>query len=160
MPKEIERKFLVTGTGYRDQNKSKLYKQGYISIDKERTVRARVAGEKGYITIKGINHGTVRSEYEYEIPADETAKIIEELCLRPIIEKRRYKYTAQDGHIWEIDEFTGENSGLIVAEIELTKESEQFKKPEWIGEEVTDDAKYYNSNLVNNPYIKWHDKNE
>lgn len=155
MPTEIEKKFLVTGNDYKTHDSGTIYKQGYLTTDKERTVRVRVAGEKGFITIKGANCGAVRSEYEYEISADEAAKIIDELCLHPIIKKCRFKYRAKDGHIWEIDEFEGENSGLVIAEIELQDENEPFQKPAWIGEEVTGDAKYYNSNLVSNPYSKW-----
>lgn len=155
MGKEIERKFLVNGTGYRKNSTMTYYKQGYLSVDKERTVRIRIIGEKGFITIKGKNEGISRPEYEYEIPVKEAGEILNNLCLKPIIEKYRYIYKHLDNTIWEIDEFLGENEGLIVAEIELPTEDTVFTKPDWIGKEVTDDPRYYNSNLIRNPFKQW-----
>ncbi len=155
MGKEIERKFLVHGIKYREYSSKIYYKQGYLSVDKERTVRIRIAGDKGFITIKGKTTGCFRQEYEYEIPVIEAEEILNNLCLKPIIEKYRYIYVGTDKIIWEIDEFMGENAGLTVAEIELPTEDFPFIKPDWIGQEVTDDARFYNSNLIHNPFKQW-----
>ncbi len=154
MGKEIERKFKVKDKTYKELSEGQLYKQGYLSIEPEHTVRVRVANNKGYITIKGAVSGMVRKEYEYEIPAFEANELINSLCKKPIIEK--YRYTLMlNGFTWEIDEFRGENEGLVLAEIELQSENQQFQLPDWIGEEVTNDMRYYNSNLISNPYCKW-----
>lgn len=155
MGKEIERKFLVNGTEYRENSTRTYYKQGYLSVDKERTVRVRIAGEKGFITIKGRTTGSSRPEYEYEIPLAEAEEILNNLCLRPIIEKYRHIYKHSDNMVWEIDEFLGDNAGLTVAEIELPTEDTSFGKPHWIGKEVTDDSRYYNSNLIRHPFSQW-----
>lgn len=154
MGKEIERKFLVRNDGYRQGAEVCLYRQGYLSTASERVVRVRRAGEKGFVTIKGETKGAVRLEYEYEIPAGQADEIISTLCEKPIIEKYRYK-CEYGSFIWEIDEFMGENQGLIVAEIELESEDMDFPVPEWVGEEVTYDPRYLNSNLVKNPYKNW-----
>lgn len=155
MGKEIERKYLVTDNQYRSQSSVTYIQQGYLISQKERVVRVRIKGDKGYITIKGKNIGATRLEYEYAIPVVEAKEIIENLCEKPIIEKKRYSFKADDGHIWEIDEFLGDNHGLIVAEIELSDEQEEFALPVWVGEEVTSDVRYYNSNLIENPYKNW-----
>ena len=155
MGKEIERKFLVNGDKYRENSSKTYYKQGYLSVDKERTVRIRIAGNRGFITIKGKTTGCSRQEYEYEIPVTEAEEILDNLCLKPIIEKYRYRYIDADNIIWEIDEFMGENAGLTVAEIELPTEDSLFTKPDWIGQGVTDDARFYNSNLIRNPFKRW-----
>lgn len=157
MGREIERKFLVKNNEFKQLSKGVLYKQGYLSSNFERTVRVRVSNGKGHITIKGTSKGAVRPEYEYQIPVDEANEIIDSLCEKPIIEKFRYKYTYQ-GFTWEIDEFLGENEGLVIAEIELETEDTVFTKPEWIGEEVTEDVRYFNSNLVKMPYKCWKDE--
>ncbi|MEN8154492.1 MAG: CYTH domain-containing protein [Acidobacteriota bacterium] len=154
MGKEIERKFLITGEAWKDLAKGILYRQGYLSTVKERTVRVRTIDDKGYLTIKGITTGATRAEYEYEISASDANEMLDNLCEKPIIEKNRYKIE-YEGLIWEVDEFFGENNGLIVAEVELTSEDQSIKKPEWIGEEVTGDPRYFNSNLIKNPYTKW-----
>jgi adenylate cyclase len=149
---EIERKFLVTNYLWRN-TPGVYFCQGYLSRAKERTVRVRVAGERGFLTIKGSNKGATRAEYDYGIPADDARELLG-LCDGPLIEKNR-RALEYEGHMWEIDEFLGENAGLIVAEIELDSEDESFIKPDWVGEEVTHDARYYNSNLVTHPYASW-----
>ena len=154
MGKEIERKFIVEGNEYKELSKAVLYRQGYLCSDMKRTVRVRVCGNKGYITVKGKSRGSTRPEYEYEIPADDANEMLENLCEKPIIEKFRYKYSFE-GFIWEIDEFLGENQGLVIAEIELPDENTKFSKPVWIGKEVTGMPEYYNSSLVQNPYKNW-----
>lgn len=154
MAKEIERKYLVIGDEWRHDAVGIIYRQGYLSTSKEHIVRVRTVANKGLLTIKGANIGAVRTEFEYEIPFDDAITILETLCEKPLIEKMRHKIIHQ-GHIWEVDEFKGENIGLILAEIELLDENETFEKPEWIGEEVTDVPRFYNSNLVQNPFTKW-----
>lgn len=154
MGKEIERKFLVQGDAWRDLAQGTLYRQGYLNSAKERTVRVRTVGEKAFLTIKGITVGASRVEYEYEIPFEDCNFLLDNLAEKPIIEKKRYKIP-QGKFVWEIDEFFGENQGLIVAEIELESEDEAFEKPEWTGEEVTGDPRYFNSNLISHPYTRW-----
>lgn len=154
MGQEIERKFLVNATTYRDLAKGTHYKQGYLNSQKERVVRVRTIDTTGFMTVKGITKGATRLEYEYEIPAKDADELLDQLCEQPIIDKHRYK-VAMGNHVWEIDEFHGENEGLTVAEVELESEDQEFPKPDWIGEEVTGDPRYYNSNLIANPYKKW-----
>ena len=156
MATEIERKFLVINNDYKQQSSPEYYKQGFLSTEKSHIVRVRIANDIGYITIKGISRGASRSEYEYEIPVKDAAEMLDTLCHKPLIEKYRYKVQFSN-HIWEIDEFLTDNAGLVIAEIELCDENEAFDMPDWIGEEVTDDARYYNSNLITNPFNKWHD---
>lgn len=153
MGREIERKFLVAGNGWRSNSGVEI-RQGYLNDDKERTVRVRTAGDQAWLTIKGITRGATRSEYEYAIPFEEAEMLLDELCLRPLIEKRRYR-VAHDGDLWEVDEFFGDNEGLVVAEIELESEDQPFSRPDWLGEEVTGDPRYYNVNLVSHPYRDW-----
>jgi len=154
MGKEIERKYLVKGDSWRGKDKGKHYRQGYLSTVKERTVRVRTVGESGYITVKGITVGASRSEYEYEIPVADANEMLDRICERPWIEKTRYRIP-QDDLIWEVDEFEGENRGLIVAEVELKDEHQPVTLPEWIGKEVTDDPRYFNANLVAKPFTTW-----
>lgn len=154
MAKEIERKFLVKGSDWKKLAKGTHYRQGYLNSAKERTVRVRTIDDKGYLTVKGITTGASRSEYEYQIPAAEADAMLTELCEKPLIEKSRYKIKA-GAHTWEIDEFFGDNRGLVVAEVELASEGQSFQKPEWIGEEVTGDPRYFNSNLIKHPFTKW-----
>ncbi len=149
---EIERKFVVTGNKWRDAE-SIYYCQGYLNRDKHRTVRVRIAGDKGFLTIKGLTTGAGREEYEYLIPLDD-AKAMLALCEGSIVEKNR-RVIQYKGLIWEIDEFLGDNEGLVIAEIELETEQQKIDFPEWVGAEVTDDARYYNSNLSINPYNTW-----
>jgi len=154
MPKEIERKYKVQSTKYKDLAEGLYIHQGFLSTEKERVVRVRVIGDKGYLTIKGITTGATRTEYEYEIPVTDANALLKELCLKPTIEKYRYE-VPNKGFIWEVDEFLGENEGLIVAEIELESEDQEFEFPDWVGEEVTDDPRYFNSNLIAHPFSMW-----
>ena len=151
---EIEKKFLLCGSSWRDIAVGSEYRQGYLPAEIGCTVRVRLAGIKGYLTIKGKSIGAARPEYEYEIPAADAREMLDRLCRKPLIEKTRFKVEHR-GFIWEIDEFTGENQGLLVAEIELEYEDQPFEKPEWIGREVTGDTRYFNARLVENPYSKW-----
>ena len=151
---EIEKKFLLTGTEWKQLATGTAYRQGYLNSVKERTVRVRTINDQGFLTIKGVSVGATRLEYEYEIPLEDANALLDKLCEKPLIEKNRYKVNFS-GFTWEIDEFFGENDGLIVAEIELESEDQAFEKPEWVGEEVTGDSRYFNSNLINNPYTKW-----
>ena len=146
--KEIERKFLVETQGDDSWHNAEYsdIRQGYLSVDKHRTVRVRIAGDDARLTIKGITEGATRVEYEYPIPVAHAGEMLETLCLRPLIEKRRYRIE-YNGLIWEVDEFYGDNSGLIVAEVELESEQQVFAKPPWAGEEVTENPRYYNANL-------------
>jgi adenylate cyclase len=156
MAKEIERKFLVTGDSWR-QAKGVRYRQGYLNTAQERSVRVRINDDKAYLTIKGTTVGATRLEFEYEIPGQDAQEILDELCERPLIEKNRHKIE-HGGLTWEVDEFFGENEGLIIAEIELDSEDQAFEKPDWLGREVTGDPRYFNANLVENPYSRWRNK--
>jgi len=152
--KEIERKYLVVGDAWRSRAVGTVFRQGYLSTVKERTVRVRVAGDRGHLTIKGITVGAVRSEFEYEIPRADADQMLDELCERPLIEKTRHEIEAGD-LTWEIDEFAGVNEGLVVAEVELEDEAQEIALPEWVGEEVTHDPRYFNSNLIAHPFSEW-----
>ena len=154
MPKEIERKFLLKNDSWRGQDTGKRYRQGYLSTVKERTVRVRTAANKGFVTIKGITVGASRSEYEYEIPVSDANEMLDRLCERPLIEKTRYRIS-HAGLVWEVDEFEGENRGLITAEVELKDERQSVTPPDWIGKEVTGDPRYFNANLVAKPFTTW-----
>jgi len=154
MAMEIEKKFLVKNNQYKNSADSALFKQGYLSVEAERTVRVRSYNGKGYLTIKGKTQSCSREEYEYNIPIQDAERMLDNLCIRPIIEKVRYFVTYED-YKWVVDEFLGVNKGLVVAEIELDSEQQKFKKPDWIGNEITSDSRYFNSNLVNNPYKDW-----
>ncbi len=149
---EIERKFLVTGTSWR-ANSSTEYRQGYLNREPARTVRVRIAGEAAWLTIKGLNDGPTRPEFEYPIPLADAKQLLE-LCEQPIIEKKRF-LVEFEGKTWEIDEFLGDNAGLVVAEIELSSADEEFARPDWLGEEVTSDARYFNSSLSKQPFCNW-----
>ena len=151
MAQEIERKFLVTGDAWRELAEGTMYRQGYLSTVEDRTVRVRTAGAKGYFTVKGITVGATRTEFEYEIPVADADTMLDELCIRPLIEKTRHKIPF-DGLVWEVDEYAGDNDGLVVAEVELSHEDQELRLPNWIGEEVTSDPRYYNANLVAHPY--------
>ena len=154
MGKEIERKFLVKNSDYKYLAKPELYVQGYISNDPERTVRVRIQGKNARLTIKGKNKGITRDEFEYNIPVEEARILLNNFCLENIVEKYRYVISFE-GHIWEVDEFLGDNEGLVIAEIELKEEKERFQIPEWIGEEVSGDPRYFNSNISKIPYREW-----
>ena len=149
---EIERKFLAVGDAWRAAL-AVYFSQGYLSRNKARTVRIRVADEHAYLTIKGATTGASRAEFEYDIPLADARELLA-LCDGPLIEKYRRKIT-HEGMVWEVDEFLGENQGLVVAEIELESESQTFTKPDWLGAEVTHDQRYYNSNLSAHPFSQW-----
>jgi len=155
MAQEIERKFLVAGEFKNLASKSTRITQGYLSSVPERTVRVRIKGDKGFITIKGIGNesGASRYEWEKEIPVSEVEELLK-ICEPGVIDKTRYLVPA-GGHTFEVDEFYGENEGLVVAEVELGSEDEAFEKPSFLGQEVTGDVKYFNSMLMKNPYTKW-----
>lgn len=155
MAQEIERKFLVAGDFKAEATKATRIIQGYLSSVPERTVRVRVKGEKGFITIKGIGNqsGASRFEWEKEIPTTEAEQLLA-ICEPGVIDKTRYLVKSGE-HTFEVDEFCGDNEGLTVAEVELSSEEEAFQKPAWLGEEVTGDVKYYNSMLMKNPYKNW-----
>lgn len=154
MAQEIERKFLVKTALWTPAAPGIDFRQGYLSTVKERVVRVRLAGEKGFLTIKGITRGLSRMEFEYPIPAADAARMLDELCERPLIEKTRFKERL-GRHTWEIDVFHGDNDGLVLAEIELGSEGEAFERPDWVGEEVSADPRYFNNNLAEHPFKTW-----
>ena len=151
---EIERKFLVADDAWRTLGEPVLLRQGYLSTDPARTVRVRIEGDQGVLTINSKSEGASRGEWEYPVPLDEAAELLDRLCERPLVEKYRRRI-AHAGFTWEVDEFLGENAGLVVAEIELPSEDAAFDKPDWIGQEVTADKRYYNANLIRFPYSTW-----
>lgn len=152
---EIERKFLVNKELWNECEKpaGEFYRQGYLLTDPSKTIRVRQTSDKGFLTIKGISVGASRSEFEYEIPFDEAKELLDQFSVSEL-SKIRYKILFEE-KLWEVDEFLGENEGLMVAEIELKSENEKFKLPDWIGKEVTGEDQYYNSNLTLNPYKNW-----
>jgi adenylate cyclase len=150
---EIERKFLLAGDGWRALGEPVLLRQGYLSSDPARVVRVRVEGDQAYVTIKGKSSGATRGEWEYPVPLDEANELLA-LCEQPLVEKTRRKIEFA-GNVWEVDEFAGANQGLVIAEIELSSEDQAFDKPDWIGEDVTHDKRYYNSNLAKHPFSSW-----
>ena len=152
MAKEIERKFLVQAS-WQPQDEGIKIAQGYLSTVPERTVRVRIKGDKGYLTIKGKNQGISRTEFEYEIPRSHAEELLK-LAEQPILSKTRY--LEQHGNrLWEIDVFAGENQGLVVAEVELPDEQAEFSRPDWLGQEVSGDVRYYNANLIKKPFSLW-----
>jgi len=154
MPTEIERKFLVKGDGWRSHGPGTLYCQGYIVAEPGKTVRVRIVGEQGFLTIKGPTQGIARAEFEYSIPGAEARDLLHTLCDRPWIEKTRYRIPHGE-FVWEVDEFAGDNAGLIVAEVELQDDQQILDLPEWIGPEVSHDPRYFNANLAKLPYSQW-----
>ena len=154
MALEIERKFLVRDDSWKMEASGVLYRQGYLSTDRQRTVRVRVAGDHAFLTIKGPSAGIARAEYEYAIPLDDANEMLDTLCIQPLIEKRRYTLPFA-GLVWEIDEFFGDNAGLVVAEVELTDASQAIEFPPWVGIEVSGDPRYFNANLIARPYRSW-----
>ena len=167
---EIERKFLLENDDWKNLVlKSTVFKQGYLvsgnnsndqnlggqNLDKSKSsVRVRVEGDSANINIKSMTLSITRQEYEYSIPLDDALKMLDELCEQPLVEKTRH-IVEYDNHKWEIDVFSGENEGLVVAEIELNNEAEKFSMPSWVGQEVSEQVKYYNVNLIQNPYSSW-----
>ncbi|HEV2609799.1 MAG TPA: CYTH domain-containing protein [Noviherbaspirillum sp.] len=151
---EIERKFLLRDERWKTLGQGVLIRQGYLSSHGDRIVRVRIVGQEAILTIKGRSQGAARDEWEYSIPLADAEVFLDTLCEKPIIEKYRYR-VPHDGMTWEIDEFLGDNAGLVVAEIELEAEDQLFSKPDWIGEDVTHDSRYVNANLLRHPYSKW-----
>ncbi len=151
---EIERKFLVTGDAWRAGARGVRYRQGYLTADGRRSVRVRLAGDQGFITIKGPARGLTRAEFEYPIPAADAEHLLAELCDPAQIDKVRYDVTHAGRH-WVVDEFFGENRGLVVAEIELASETETVELPAWAGREVSGDPRYTNASLARRPYARW-----
>jgi len=154
MSVEIERKFLVRDDRWKVLGQGVLLRQGYLSSHPDRIVRVRIEGDAAMLTIKGRSVGATRGEWEYPIPLTDAQAFLDSLCERPIIEKYRSRIRFE-GMVWEVDEFLGENAGLVVAEIELEREGQAFVEPDWIGEEVTQDARYFNANLLCHPYRAW-----
>lgn len=154
---EIERKYLVKSDEWKSSGVKKLYQQGYLLIDKTKTIRVRTIEDTAYLTIKGASSGISRSEFEYEIPVEDAKFMLANLCEKPIIEKYRTKIELNE-LIWEVDEFVGDNTGLIIAEVELKNEYQKIVLPDWIGKEVSGNRQYNNSYLVKNPYKNWKDK--
>jgi adenylate cyclase len=149
---EIERKFLVQGDGWKTSS-GVLYRQGYLNRNKNRTVRVRIAGDAAFLTVKGVSVGAMRAEFEYAIPLADAEGLLT-LCDGPLVEKSRHLVRVE-GTLWEVDEFAGANTGLVVAEVELAAEDQPFARPEWLGQEVTHDVRYFNSNLATTPYAMW-----
>lgn len=155
MAVEIEHKFLVRDERWRREvERSVRMRQGYLTSDARCSVRVRVAGDQGYLNVKSGTLGIQRSEYEYLIPLAEAEEILDTLCEQPLLEKTRH-FVRFGGHLWEIDEFEGDNAGLIVAEVELSRTDEPFDRPDWLGEDVSHDIRYYNSQLARHPYRTW-----
>lgn len=155
MAMEVEHKFLLADDAWRSEIKRSVhYKQGYLGSSAASSVRVRISDSQAWLNIKSATIGSHRQEFEYEIPLADANTILDELCFKPLIEKVRH-FIYRDPYIWEIDEFMGENTGLIVAEIELEQIGESFAKPSWLGREVTDDIRYYNNNLTKNPFKNW-----
>jgi len=152
---EIERKFLVKNDSWRSHVESHAHLlQGYLSRDANLTVRVRLTGSAAYLTIKGMTSGISRSEYEYPIPVEDAQAMLRDLAVSPLIDKTRYRVRCGT-HLWDLDLFAGENEGLVMAEVELRSEDETFEMPEWAGEEVTGDPRYYNANLARYPFKHW-----
>lgn len=156
MGQEIERKFLVKADLWQPPNSGSPIRQGYLPVQEKRTVRVRIAGDRAYLTLKGPAQGLVRSEFEYEIPVADAEAILAQLCSGPLVEKTRYRLP-HGGLTWEVDEFFGDNAGLLMAEVELIRPDQPVELPAWIGQEVTDDPRYYNASLSRYPYKEWGD---
>lgn len=153
MGQEIERKFLLRNDQWRGGPGTPL-RQGYLGSGNGISVRVRVAGDTAWLTVKGPTTGASRPEYEYTIPLEDAREMLDQLCPPPLIEKCRYK-VEHEGFTWEIDEFAGANQGLVVAEVELDSEDQAVPLPDWVGEEVTGDPRYYNASLARTPYSEW-----
>lgn len=155
MATEIEHKFLLVSDAWREQvERSERMTQGYLLAQAKSSVRLRIVGDQAKLNIKSATVGTARSEYEYSVPLADAQEMLENLAEGPLIDKTRH-YVQHGNHLWEIDEFYGDNRGLIVAEVELNAVDEQFEKPDWLGEDVSLDVRYYNSMLTKNPYKNW-----
>ena len=154
MAKEIERKFLVDTALWRPMAAGTLYRQGYLSSVNERVVRVRVAGDRGFLTIKGLTTGVSRLEFEYPIPLADATVMLNQLCERPLIKKTRHREVFA-GRTWEIDVFHGDNDGLVMAEVEIANPEDKIELPRWAGDEISNDPRYFNNNLAANPYNNW-----
>ena len=154
MASETEHKYLVDTALWRPRGPGMLYQQGYLSSVMERVVRVRLAGDQGFLTIKGMTTGITRLEFEYPIPREDAAVLLDRLCERPLIEKTRHREVFA-GRTWEIDVFHGENDGLVLAEVEVASPADTIALPPWARAEVSNDPRYYNNNLVAHPYKTW-----
>jgi adenylate cyclase len=155
MATEIERKFLLASDDWRREvTEHTDLVQGYLSRSPNSAIRVRIKGEQAHLNIKHTLDGIHRLEYEYPIPIEDAREMLERVALRPLIDKTRH-HVRRGRHLWEIDEFHGDNAGLVVAEVELSAADEDFERPAWLGKEVSDDARYYNSNLSEHPYSRW-----
>ena len=155
MATEIERKFLLNSDAWRDEvDAGERIRQGYLSRSTNGAVRVRLRGARAELNIKSTSDGVHRLEFEYEIPAQDAEEMLNRIALRPFIEKTRYR-VKRGPHVWEIDEFFGDNEGLVLAEIELGSADEPFERPDWLGEEVSTDIRYYNTSLSERPYKAW-----
>lgn len=154
MPLEIERKYLLKNDSWKGLAVGIFYKQGYLFDSNGKSVRIRIAGDTAFLTIKASKTGIVRDEYEYEIPMEDALDLLDNHCNDKVVEKTRYNITYKD-KVWEVDEFHKDNQGLVVAEIELSDASENIEKPDWVGMEVSNDQKYFNSSLIDNPFCNW-----
>lgn len=155
MAVEIERKFLVCNDRWRGGvERSERFRQGYMVSDRVRSVRVRVAGDQAWLNVKSATVGSRRAEYEYPIPREDAEQMLERLCRQPVLEKTRH-WVRHGARLWEVDEFEGANAGLILAEVELEREDEPVDLPGWVGEEVTDDVRYYSARLAEHPYREW-----
>lgn len=155
MATEIERKFLLKDSSWKESaDQGTQYCQGYLVGSKAASVRVRIQGKRAFINIKSATIDISRQEYEYEIPLNDAKEMLETLCEKPLIDKTRY-FVKNENHLWEIDVFSGDNEGLIVAEVELSDINENFIKPNWLGNEVSGDARYYNVSLVKHPFKDW-----
>ena len=155
MATEIERKFLLKDDSWKElADKGMKYSQGYLVGSEQASVRVRIQGDKAFLNIKSATIGITRQEFEYEIPMNDATEMLDTLCENPLISKTRY-HLKNENHLWEIDVFEGDNKGLVVAEIELSDKEDVFSKPEWLGEEVSGDARYYNTCLVKHPFKDW-----
>ncbi len=155
MATEIERKFLVVGDQWRKESGTRI-SQGYLGSAEGQEVRVRLTGTQAFLTVKGLPRGGVRKEYEYEIPSRDGAEMLK-MCLGFPVEKVRH-VVFHDGMKWEVDEFIGENAGLVVAEVELDHEGQELNLPPWVGAEVTEDTRFYNANLASTPFCQWRDR--
>ncbi len=153
---EIERKFLVTNLDFVKYGVPQRIKQGYICTDSDRVVRVRIKDDKAFLTLKNASTGFARNEFEYEIPVTEAQTMLDTMCHQPIIDKIRFVLIHKKKR-WDIDVFNGQNEGLVIAEIELESQDESFIKPPFIGKEVTDDHRYYNSYIATNPFNSWNE---
>ncbi len=155
MAQEIERKFLVVGEAWRQQARDhQRYRQGYLASDPACSIRVRISGDRAWLNLKSATLGVARLEFDYPIPVTDAEQILERLCSGPVIDKTRW-FVDYGGKTWEVDEFHGDNAGLVVAEIELASEDEAFERPPWLGAEVSHDPRYYNVRLAVHPYKDW-----